>query len=124
MKKIVLDTNFLIDLIRFKVKLGEIDELINEPYRLIVLNSVIRELERISDSKTKESGHAKIALELANSKSIEILDTKEKSADKAILALIDKNTLVATDDRKLRENLKALETKTIYLRSKKHLAVS
>jgi rRNA-processing protein FCF1 len=124
MKKILLDTNFLIDLIRFKLNLEEIGELIDGPYQLIVLNPVIKELKKISSFKTKESTHAKVVLELLKSRGIEILDTKEKDADKAVLALKDENTIVATNDVELRKKLKSLGTKTIYLRSKKHLAMS
>ena len=124
MKKIFLDTNFLIDFIRFKPDLKEIDDLVNDSYKLVVLDVVMKELKKISESKTKESNYAKIALEFVKSKQIEILETTEEHADESILALSDENTIVATDDAELREKLKSLGIKTIYLRAKKHLAMS
>jgi hypothetical protein len=124
MKKIVLDTNFLIDFIRFKLDLKEIDDLVSDSYKLVALNVVMKELKKISESKTKESNYAKIALEFVKSKQIEILETTEKRADESILVLSDENTIVATDDAELRKKLKSLGIKTIYLRAKKHLAMS
>jgi len=123
MKKVYLDTNFLIDLIRFKISLEEIGELVNEPYQLALLNLVMKELKKISSSKTKESGYVKIALELLKPKNIGIVKTKEKNADRAMLSLADESAIIATNDVELRKKLKNLGIKTIYLRSKKHLAM-
>lgn len=112
-----MDTNFLVSLIAFKIDLDEIENLLLEPYRLLTLSSVVEELKKI-DNKD-----AKIALKLINLKSIEILETKEKNADKAILNLVDKDTIVATNDMELRKKLKMLGNKTIYLRARKRLAI-
>lgn len=118
MRKIILDTNFLIDLMKFRIELDEIEDLLIEPYELLTISSVIEELKKI-DSK-----NAKLALKLVELKNIGILKTKEKDADMAILNLADKNSVVATNDINLRKKLKALSIKTIYLRAKKHLAMS
>lgn len=123
MKRILLDTNFCIDIIRFKIDLEEIDKLVSGPYRLLALSSVLDELRKISKTKNKEGDCAKIALEFISSEDIEILATKEKSADRALISLADENTLVATNDIGLRKKLKNLGVKAIYLRSKQHLAV-
>ena len=47
----------------------------------------------------------------------------ETRPDNAMLELVDEKTLVATNDIDLRKRLKALGRKTIYLKSKKHLAI-
>jgi rRNA-processing protein FCF1 len=124
MKKIILDTNFLIDLCKFKVGLEEIDELIDEPYYLFTMDLVIDELEKISASATSDSRYAKLALETIKIKKIKILTSGKANTDKAIINLADKGTIVATNDIELREKLKKLETKTIYLRAKKHLGIN
>lgn len=123
MRRIILDTNFLISLFQFKVELIEIERIIYEPYTLVTVKPVINELEKIASSKEKDSKNAKLALRLIKIKDIEVLDSPEKNADKTILALADKNTIVATNDIELRKKLKKLEIKTIYLRAKKHLAI-
>lgn len=122
MKRIILDTNFLISLFKFKIE-PDIEEIIYEPYTLVTVKPVINELEKIANSKRKDSKNAKIALSFIKNRKINVLDSPEKSADKAILSLLDKNTIVATNDIKLRKKLKKLEIKTIYLRAKKHLAI-
>jgi rRNA-processing protein FCF1 len=122
MKRIILDTNFLISLFKFRVDL-EIERIVYEPYKLVTVKPVINELEKIASSKGKDSKNAKLALKFIKTKNIEILNTSEKNTDNAIIALANKNTIVATNDIKLRKKLKKLEIKTIYLRAKKHLAM-
>lgn len=124
MKKIILDTSFLMDIVKFKIGLEEIDKIISQPCKLLTINSVIKELEKLSAKKGKDSKNAKIALKLIKSKRIEILKSKERTADKAIIKLCDKKTMVATDDKELRKKLKNLGIKTIYLRAKKRVAIS
>ncbi|MDI6807145.1 MAG: PIN domain-containing protein [Candidatus Aenigmarchaeota archaeon] len=113
MKKILLDTSFLIDIIKFKVRLEEIKNLINGEYKIFVPSTVVDEL------KSNPTKYAKIALKLIEN--VEILKTPERSADRAIINLTNKNILVATNDRKLRAKLKELRIRTIYLRAKKYL---
>jgi rRNA-processing protein FCF1 len=105
-------------LIRFKIELEEIENLLSESYKLLTIDSVVRELKKIS------SKNAKLALKLIDLKNIEVLKTKEKNVDKAILSLADKDTIIATNDIKLRKKLKTLGSKTIYLRAKKKLVMS
>jgi rRNA-processing protein FCF1 len=119
--KLIFDTNFLIDLARFRIGFEEIENLGEE---LLTLNSVVKELEKIASSKGKNSKNAKIALKLIELKNIRIIKSKEKNVDKGILKLAKKNTLIATNDRKLRKILKKRGIKTIYLRKKKKIAVS
>ena len=118
MKKILIDTNFLIDIIRFKVGLEEIDKLVNKPYKILILNRVVEELNSI------ENKNAKAALKLMKLKKIKIIHVKEKNTDNALVALANKNTIVATNDKKLRKRLKIIKVKIIYLRKRKHLAIS
>jgi rRNA-processing protein FCF1 len=58
---------------------------------------------------------------LIKEKNVQIIKTQEKSADQAIINLSNKNTIVATNDKLLRQKLKDRNAKTIYLKSKKHL---
>lgn len=122
--KIILDTNFFIDLSRFKVNLEELHSLIQEPYTLATVDSVVNELIKLSTKKTKSSTYAKVALEIIESTNMEVLQTGIKIADNSILSLADKKTLVATNDFYLRKKLKNKGIKTIYIRSKKHLGIS
>jgi hypothetical protein len=123
MKKLILDTNFLISLCKFKVDLEEIDEVVEEPHQLFTLDLVVAELEKISEPISRDSRYAKIALDLIKIKKIKILTSNKTNTDNAIKSLSDKGTIVATNDIELRKKLKKLEIKTIYLRAKKHLGI-
>ena len=124
MKKIVLDTNFLIDCIRFKIDVNEISRLIDEEYKIFIPSSVIKELKKISERKSKDGDLAKIAIRLIEQKGFETIETKERDTDESIVRCVEKNDVVGTDDIKLRKTLKTLGNKIIYLRAKKYLDIS
>jgi rRNA-processing protein FCF1 len=115
--KIVLDTNFLVSLIKFKLGLEEIYNLAG-PSEIYTIEAVVKELERIASSGSKDSRNAKVALELIK-RDIKVLKSG-KNADDALLAL-DKNVTIATNDAELRKKLKG--RRTIYLRARKRLVL-
>lgn len=123
MKKIFLDTNFLIDVVRFKINLEEIEEIdsLLGSYKLVVPTAVLDELEKISKTKKSERNFALLALKLVEKFSVE--KSTKKNADSDLIAKADENSLVATNDSKLRKILKSKGIKTIYLRSRKHLEI-
>jgi len=114
----------LIDLIKFKIDLEEIQMFLQEPTtNFFIFSSTLKELQKIATNKGKSGSWAKLALELIKLRNIKILET-EQNPDKAFLNLADKNTIIATNDSNLRKKLKSLGIKTIYLRAKKYLEVS
>lgn len=92
-----------------------------EDYELITLDGVIEELEELKKSKGKDAIAAKIGLELIKKKNVKVIKTREKNVDNTIIRIVDKNTIVATNDKELRQKLKNKNIKTIYLRNKKYL---
>jgi len=118
--KLLLDTNFLVDLCRFRIDLSEIYDLLSEPVELYVLNATLSELEVLS-KKSKHGKYAKLSLELIKNSRITVLNMSG-DVDRTILSL-DKNFMVATNDGKLRNQLTRKGVKTIYLRARKHLAI-
>jgi len=123
MKKIVIDSNFLIEICRFRISLFEIIGLVTEPVQFFTVDLVIDELKKISNSQTNDSKYAKVALGLTKDYSIKILSSTKPNTDNAIIALADKDTIVATNDIELRKRLKNKGIKSIYLRAKKHLVI-
>ncbi len=119
--RVLLDTNFLIDAVRFKIDLEELTDLIGKP-ETATLSSVKKELTRISQGKTKVGGYAKAALEFIEKNNVRIVPSNERP-DTAMPKLAGENTIIATNDTELRKRLKALGKKTIYLKGKKHLAI-
>jgi len=124
MKKIIFDTNFLIDLIRFKIEWETFFDIVNEPVNFATTQNVLNELKNLANSKREESKQAKIALELITIKDFKIIKTGERKVDEELIKIADENTVVATNDIELRERLKGRKVKTIYLRAKKYLAIS
>ncbi|MEM7821375.1 MAG: PIN domain-containing protein [Candidatus Aenigmatarchaeota archaeon] len=120
--RIVFDTNFLIDMIKFKVDIEEIEELVGK-CNFFIFDSVIEELEKIAKTRKKDGMNAKLALNFLKSRKFKTIKTKFKSTDEAIVNSLEKDSIVATNDSELRKILKAKGIKTIYLRSKKHLEV-
>jgi len=115
--KIILDTNFLVSSIKFKIDI--FSEL--KGNELFVLDNVIKELEKICEGKGKDSISAKLALKLLKTKKIEILKDKKKHTDDSLIYYGKKGYIIATQDIKLKKKLKKKRVKFIYLRQKKYV---
>jgi rRNA-processing protein FCF1 len=112
MKKIILDTSFILSCIRNKIDF--LEELNFLGFQPIILKKILQE---IKNSKTKE---AKIALELL--KKIKTLDLGKNHADKQIINYLAKNPqiLVATLDKEI---LNSINNKKVIIRRKNNLEI-
>src|SRR3989338_719404 len=123
MRNIILDTNFSMIPLQFKVDIfSEIERICNFNYSLLVLEASVRELENIADTgKSRDKKIAVAALKLLKSKGIGIIKSEEKYADDVILRSADKDTIVATQDMALKRKLAQKRASIIILRQKKYL---
>ncbi len=123
MRKIILDTNFLMIPFEFKVDIfSEIDRICRFNYRFYIFDRTIDELKNIIEkqsSKYKKS--AKIALELIKLKNVSIIKSEGKDVDSLILEHSNGDMIVATQDIRLRRELLKKEVSVILLRQKKYL---
>src|SRR3989344_5296899 len=112
MKKILLDTNFLI----LPGKKVDIYELL-EGKELVTLDLCMKELQRLAEGKKKDAGAAKIALLLAKNR-VKVVKSCAKSADLGIISEAKKHKylVVATNDRKLIKTLKKHGIRIVRLR--------
>lgn len=129
MKKILLDTNFLLIPGQFKVDIfSELDRICDFSFEIAVLDRTIEELKSIYEKqKGKDKRAAKLALGLLDAKKLAIIktDDKEKSTDGAILDIAKaKGFIVATQDMELKKRLKESGVRCVYLRQKSYLAMS
>jgi len=115
--RVVLDTNFLVDCVRFKVDISS--ELVGN--ELFVLDSVLFELEKIAGRGSKESAFAKMALDYVKGKGLKILKSKEKSTDKSLQSYSEQGYAIATHDRVLKNRIKNNGGKVIYIRQKRYV---
>ena len=118
-KAVLLDTNFLLAAVQFKV---DVFEKIREFGRPIMLSACISELEKLSRKKGKAAEEARTVLTLIKKKKLKVVKTRIKSADSAITDYAVKHeTAVATNDRKLIKALKKKGIMVIRLRQKRYL---
>jgi rRNA-processing protein FCF1 len=125
---VILDTNFFLIPGEKGVDIfSEIDRLLTESFELCVMDKTVDELEKliIRLGKKKEGFSAKLGLILLKQKNLKTLaSSSEEYADKAILAFAAKNpekTIVATQDKELKDKLKKLSVRVIGLRQEKYL---
>lgn len=127
--RVILDTNFIVDLFRFRLSFEDVEDVVGTPCSFLTVRQSVGELERI---KTK---YARLGLELIDSGKIKVIDAAGRTADDAILSLLTsfkkargkdgiRKTAVATNDAGLRKRIKALDIKVIYLRARKHLEIN
>ena len=127
MKKILLDTNFLLAVYQFKVDIfSEIERICHFNYGIFVLDKSIDELKNIIEKqKGKHKEAAKIALQLLKLKNIKEITTNSKEhTDKIILEYAQKGYIVATQDKDLKRKLVNHGIEVIVLRKKKFLAIA
>lgn len=131
MKRIIIDTNFLMIPYQFKVDIfSEIGRICNFNYKLCILEQTIAELENIAEKQAgKDRRAVKFALQLIKLKKIEIIkinmaQSGQRDVDSLILENIDKDTIVATQDLHLKRELLRRGTHVITLRQKKYLEIA
>ena len=127
-KKVILDTNFLLIPGQFMVDIfTQIKEVLNEPFQLCVIDKSITELNKLAAAgKEKDRFAAKLALVLVRQKNLKTLHSfgTKKSVDDIIVRKADKNTFIATQDKALRNRVKAKGAGIIGLRQKKYLVIA
>ncbi|MFH0867769.1 MAG: DNA-binding protein [Candidatus Woesearchaeota archaeon] len=127
MKKILLDTNFLLIPYQFKVDIfTNIGKLATFKYGLFVLDKSVEELKNIVvTQRGKDRDAAKIALKLIAIKDVKVINTKSsKRTDDLIIELSSKDGyIVATQDKDLKRRLINHNVRVIVLKQKKVLAI-
>lgn len=130
---VVLDTNFLLVPGQFGVDtFAELDRICDFNYEICVLPATVAELNKFVNDKNcsaKDRRAARLALQLIKAKGVLTVKPERKvfkSADKAILdfATAGKNlakVVVATQDKALRDKLKAKGVSVVVLRQKQYL---
>ncbi|HIH25370.1 hypothetical protein J4476_01430 [Candidatus Woesearchaeota archaeon] len=99
MKTIILDTNFLIYCAKYKIDFfTEIDRICLFPYKIKILDTTIKELEKV---KPKELGLIKKLIIR-----IEIIKAQESYVDTELIRLSKEGYIIATEDNLLKKQLK------------------
>ena len=122
MQKIIIDTNFLLVPLQFRVDIfGEIERICNFNYKIYIFDRTIDELKGIIHLQaSKHKKAAQFALKLIKLKNMGILKSKQKNVDSAILHC-QSDVVVATLDIQLKKKLLKKGNPVIILRQKKYL---
>lgn len=122
MKKVILDTNFLMAVAQFRIDIfSEIKRVCDFPYKICIIDRTVDELNNIvKNQRGKDKDAAKLALSLIKSKDIEKLKT-DKGSYVDLLLLDQKDAVIATQDRELRAKLKEKNIHTLMIRQKKYI---
>jgi rRNA-processing protein FCF1 len=95
--------------------------------KLLVPTAVLKELNLIKErSKGKDRIAASIAIKIASSFPVKILEMEQasgESVDDALLRLSEKSRLLCTNDRELRTRAREKNINVIFLRQRKYLDV-
>jgi len=122
MRRVILDTNFILSCIRQKIDFFEEIPLLG--LQIIIPEQIIKELKKIIDSKKKLhfKEEAKIALKLLEKNNFKKIDLKRKNVDTGIITLAksDKNIIIATLDKEIKTKIKNQE---LIIRGKKKLEI-
>lgn len=132
--KIILDTNFLLIPVQFRIDIFEgIKKAMDSSLQFFVLDKTLIELDNIIKGKIKkrkgrDKFAAKIGKALIHKKEIKILKTKEpkttkkpEKTDNILLSLSQEGYIIATQDRILASKIKRKGNKVIIMRQKGHL---
>ncbi len=123
MQKIIIDTNAVINAVKYKIYLDEeIERIIQKPFEILVPEAVVKELKKIAKTKRKNSIYAKVGLQMI--KKFKIVKSKYKNADKEILRIADKDCVIITNDKRLEILLKKRQIKTIFIRELKKMEIN
>ena len=128
MKRIILDTNFLMIPWQFRVDIfSEFDRICSFNYKLYIFEEAINELRGIMNgpnSSGKDKKAAEFALILIKLKNISVIKSKKKDADSLILENASEDDFVATQDMQLKRELVKKGVSLIVLRKKKYLILN
>jgi len=118
MKRIVLDTNFLVSCINAKIDFFlELTRICDFTFQIYVLDKTLDELEKIAESNSKDGLAAKTSLALLKDRA-EIIKS-EDNVDDSLISMADENTIIATLDKELQ---KRISYQKIIIKQRKFLA--
>ena len=124
MKRILLDTNFLLVPYQFKMDIfSQMDFMVDGPHELLLPTGVIAELRKLSRGKGKEGAAARFALKLIEVRKLKKVKSSGEVDGWLISYAKRKGFLVATNDKALRNRLKKEGVKAVVLRSRSGLEV-
>ena len=119
MRKVILDTNFILSCVKEKIDFFE--EIRFLGMKIIIPKQVINEIKRISNKKAIKD-NALLSLKIIEKNKFESIDLKENYVDKALIKFLKKNPdiIIASLDKELTNKIK---NRKLIIRNKKKLVL-
>ncbi len=122
--KVILDSNFLMLPFQFNVDIqAELDRIIEGGYKFYVPQEVLNELNYLKIKAEKQSDRKLANMALEYAKRFETIEGGDEEADKAIIDIAKKDTIVCTNDKALKKKLREIKVPVIFLRQKTKLEI-
>lgn len=122
MKKVILDTSFIISCVSNKIDFFE--EIMLMGLKILIPLQVLEELKKVSvsDKKYHVKSNSKLALKIINKNKFENIDLGKGYVDKKLVNYLkkDKNIILASLDNELKKSVK---NKKMIIRGKKKLEI-
>ena len=113
--KILLDTNFLLTMVRYKIH-GFDDFREKGKFSFFVLESVLGEMDSLGKQDKKIKNEARIVKEILKNNNVKTLETDVPIVDDDLVKR-SSEYVIATNDKILRDRVRAAGGKTAYIRS-------
>lgn len=118
MKKILLDTNFLVAPFQLNIALFEELERLYPYAEIYTIDDAVQEAKSIKGGK-----YGDMVEKLLESEDVEILETTGEGAVDDLLVELSDDFVIATNDQELRNRLLEKNAEIIIIRTKDHLEV-
>ncbi len=114
--KIIIDTNFLLTMVRYKIHgLDEIKTKIK--CRFFTLSRVIFELEVLGKRDKKIAKELLLVKQILKNNDVKIIDSTTENVDEELVEKAKEGYVIATNDKPLRDKIRKIGGKTIFIRS-------
>ena len=111
--KVILDTNFLLTMVRYKIHaINEIKSQI--PTEFFILSGISDELQGLSKNK-KIKKEVSIITKILETNKVQGIKSQQKQVDDELVSL-SKEYIIATNDKELRKRIREFGGKTIYIK--------
>lgn len=113
--KIILDTNFLLTMVRNKI--FGLEQLTQKlPVEFFTLSRVLFELQGLGKQNKKLKKEGELVKKILDSNKIKVIESKKSCVDDELVNL-SKEYIIATNDKKLRQKIHKNGGKTVFIRS-------
>lgn len=123
MRRIFLDTNFILNTVTWKIDLfGELQRICDFNYDVVVLSNVREELNKYKALGGKKKETANVAMLVLDKNGAKAMKATG-FVDDSLVKIATKDDVVATQDQDLKRRLKAKNVSTISIREKGYLDI-